>query len=145
MPFCARKPDCSLAQRARFSAAALLFSCADAATLKLTRMASAAMNLVMKCPLRIWLRGFVVCRSGSVRALLVRQYFERRLVWLDAQRVIRHDADLLQRRLLQLAVRRLLARVLPERHAAFRHDRFGDRTGIVAELRHLRIVQADDD
>ena len=59
-------------------------------------------------------------------ALFVRQHLERRLVGLDAQRRIRHHADLLQRSLLQVAVGGLLRRILPQRHAALGDDRLRD-------------------
>src|SRR5689334_7340271 len=129
-PPTARKPECSLVQRAGASPDSIL-SCASAVHVRAVTSAKAAQAV---------LQIMIVRPYGAYPPLLVRQDFERRLVGLDAQRRIRQYADLLQWRLLEVAVGSLLHRILPDRNRAFGRDRLGQCAGVAAELRHLGVV-----
>src|SRR4051812_45971641 len=96
------------------------------------------MSLVMSRPL---IRRFAPpspTRGEGKRAPLLllrfldRQDLERRGVGLDAERVVRDQPDLAQRRLFEVAIIRLAHRILPDADRALGDEQLGDTAGILA-------------
>src|SRR6478735_12829170 len=74
------------------------------------------------CGLRLPSAELIGGRVKPPAASLVRQHLERRRVRLDAQRVVGDEADLLRRRLFEIAVGGLAHRILPNRQRALRRQ-----------------------
>src|SRR5215831_6537099 len=81
-------------------------------------------------------RSLLPLPRGSDHALFRRVFdrddLERRRVGLDAERLVRDQRDLAQRRLLEVAGCALADRILPDADRSLADQEFGDAAGVLA-------------
>src|SRR5215203_4479679 len=84
-------------------------------------------------------------KSSPLR-LVDRQHLQRRCVGLDAKGVRGDQADLVQRRLLEIAAGGFAHRVLPGAHRTLGDQHFGDAAGVLAlDLGKIALADPDHD
>src|SRR5258708_38942810 len=84
--------------------------------------------------------------TSSLLRLVDREHLQRRRIGLDAKAVAGDQADLVQRRLLEIAAGGFAHRVLPRAHRSLRDQHFGDTARVLAlDLGEIALADPDHD